>query len=73
MGNTDLFLTRCLPGARRLRELQDRNVKLAVDLLEFEEPVAKAVWYACGNTLVTETLEQAKSLAYGTAPRPMLV
>jgi chromosome segregation ATPase len=36
-----------------------------VDLLEFEEPVTKAMWYACGNTLVTETLEQAKALAYG--------
>jgi len=48
-----------------LRALQDRNIKLAVDLLEFEEPVTKAMWYACGDTLVTETLEQVKELAYG--------
>lgn len=50
---------------RRLRELQNQRVKLALDLLEFEEPVTKAMWYACGNTLVTDTLDQAKELAYG--------
>jgi len=49
----------------RLRELQDQKVKLAVDLLDFDEPVTKAMWYACGDTVVTETLEQAKQLAYG--------
>jgi hypothetical protein len=50
---------------RRLRELQSQKVKLAVDLLEFDEPVTKAMWYACGDTLVTDTLDQAKELAYG--------
>ena len=49
----------------RLRELQSQKVKLAVDLLEFDEPVTKAMWYACGDTLVTDTLDQAKDLAYG--------
>jgi structural maintenance of chromosome 1 len=39
-------------------------VKLAIDLLEFDERVEKAMWYACGDTLVTDTLAQAKELAY---------
>ena len=49
----------------RLRELQDQRVKLALDLLEFDQPVEKAMHYACGNTLVTDNLDTAKELAYG--------
>ena len=49
---------------QKLRELQDQKVKLALDLLEFEEPTRKAMLYACGDALVTDTLEQAKELAY---------
>ena len=52
-------------GTHRLRELEGQKVKLALDLLEFDEPVTSAMWYACGNTLVTDTLEEAKKLAYG--------
>jgi len=44
-------------------------VKLALDLLEFDEPVTKAMWYVCGNTVVTDTLEQAKALAYNGDPK----
>ena len=40
-------------------------MKLALDLLEFDESVTKAMWYACGNTIVTDSLDQAKELAYG--------
>lgn len=38
--------------------------KLALDVISFEENVATAMQYACGNTLICDTLEDARNLAY---------
>ena len=52
------------PPNQTHRQISSQHVKLAIDLLEFDERVEKAMWYACGDTLVTDTLAQAKELAY---------
>uniref|UniRef100_A0A0N5AH08 Structural maintenance of chromosomes protein n=1 Tax=Syphacia muris TaxID=451379 RepID=A0A0N5AH08_9BILA len=57
------------PINEKLRELTEpRGVKLLFDVIQCNVPVArKALQFACGNTLVCETAEDARYLAYGSA------
>lgn len=53
------------PLRESLRSL--REAKLAFDVIQCNHPQAKkALQFACGNSLITETAEVAKQLAYGT-------
>ncbi|KAJ1481286.1 hypothetical protein T484DRAFT_1808134 [Baffinella frigidus] len=45
------------------------GAKLALDLIDFDKAVEKAMWYATGNTVVVPTFEDAKRLAFGSAER----
>jgi structural maintenance of chromosome 1 len=40
------------------------TAKPVVDVIQFEPPLEKAVLYAVGNTLVCDTLEEARRLAF---------
>mmetsp|Transcript_66287 Transcript_66287/g.138163 ORF Transcript_66287/g.138163 Transcript_66287/m.138163 type:complete len:1268 (-) Transcript_66287:281-4084(-) len=52
------------PPDERLRMIP--GAKLAVDIIDFDPAVEKAMWYATGNTVVVPTLEDAKRLAYSS-------
>ena len=56
------------PIKESLRTMTDPpDVKLVYDVLKCNDaPVRKALQFACGNALVTETAEQARKLAYGS-------
>ena len=56
------------PINEQLREIrQPRGVKLVFDVIKISEPKAKkAVQFACGNALVCESAEDARTLAYGS-------
>mmetsp|Transcript_15220 Transcript_15220/g.45620 ORF Transcript_15220/g.45620 Transcript_15220/m.45620 type:complete len:1278 (-) Transcript_15220:184-4017(-) len=56
----------------QLRNLSD-TAKLATDLLVFEERFEPAVLYACGGTLVCETLDEARRIAFGGRQRQRVV
>ena len=45
------------------------NTKLAVDLIEYDKSVEKAMWYVTGNAVVVNDLKAAKAIAYGGASR----
>ncbi|VDD87942.1 unnamed protein product [Enterobius vermicularis] len=64
-----LSLLEVHPINEKLRELTEpRGVKLLFDVIQCNVPVArKALQFACGNTLVCETSEDARYLAYGSA------
>lgn len=55
--------------SENLRSITDPpNVKLVYDVIQCTVPQArKALQYACGNALVTETSEHARQLAYGNS------
>ncbi|XP_072027504.1 structural maintenance of chromosomes protein 1A-like [Amphiura filiformis] len=55
------------PTNEKLREIRDpRGVKLVIDVLRYDPPnVKKALQYACGNSLVCETVEDARKIAFG--------
>ncbi|TKA32416.1 hypothetical protein B0A50_01522 [Salinomyces thailandicus] len=46
-----------------LRGLQ-QGVRLAIDTIEFDTNVERAMSFACGNTIVTDTLKIARHLCY---------
>lgn len=50
------------PISEHMRNIS--GVHLAVDLIQYPQPVAKAVLYAMGNSLVAETLQDAKKYAF---------
>ncbi|CAF1247151.1 unnamed protein product [Didymodactylos carnosus] len=53
------------PVSEKLRELQEpKNVKLVLDVIKYDKQFYKALLYACGNSLVCESDEDARKLAY---------
>lgn len=42
----------------------DSGSRLAIDTIDFDNSIARAVSYACGDAIVCETLEQAKNMVY---------
>ncbi|KAK5136253.1 hypothetical protein LTR08_003860 [Meristemomyces frigidus] len=46
-----------------LRGLQ-QGVRLAIDTIEFDTNIERAMSFACGNTIVTDTLKIARNLCY---------
>ncbi|KRY14547.1 Structural maintenance of chromosomes protein 1A [Trichinella patagoniensis] len=59
------------PLNEKLRELREpRNVKLIFDVIQFEPPqIRRVVQFACGNSLVCESVEDARNLAFSGAER----
>ncbi|KRX90380.1 Structural maintenance of chromosomes protein 1A [Trichinella pseudospiralis] len=59
------------PLNEKLRELREpRNVKLIFDVIQFEPPqIRRVVQFACGNSLVCESIEDARNLAFSGAER----
>ncbi|VDM52681.1 unnamed protein product [Angiostrongylus costaricensis] len=57
------------PINEKLRELTyPKGVKLVYDVIQCNHPAArKALQFACGNALICETAEDARTLAYGSA------
>ncbi|KAK6752456.1 hypothetical protein RB195_003715 [Necator americanus] len=57
------------PINEKLRELSHpKGVKLVYDVIQCNHPAArKALQFACGNALICETAEDARTLAYGSA------
>lgn len=41
------------------------TLKLCVDVIDFDNSINKALLYACGSTLICDTLDEARKLAYG--------
>lgn len=62
-----LSILNVAPINENLRQLNEpRGVKLVFDVINPTNPVAKkALQFACGNSLVCETPEDARSLAFG--------
>ena len=58
------------PVDERLRQF-DSSVKLVMEVMKFHHSFKRAVQYACGNTVVCETVDDAKQIAYGEAGRNM--
>lgn len=42
----------------------DPGVRLAIDTIDFDSSIARALSYACGNAIVCDTLEIAKRMCY---------
>lgn len=42
----------------------DSGSRLAIDTIDFDSSIARAVSYACGDAIVCETLDQAKNMVY---------
>jgi len=61
------------PIKEKLRQLTSQTVKLAIDVLQYDNSIAKAIAYACGNTLICSTLDEAKQLAFGGEERHKVV
>jgi structural maintenance of chromosome 1 len=59
----------------RLREIREpRSTKLLIDVIKFQPPqIKRAVLSAVGNTLVCETDEEARKLAFGGSQRHKVV
>eukprot|EP00245_Coleochaete_scutata_P002170 TRINITY_DN1284_c0_g1_i1.p1 TRINITY_DN1284_c0_g1~~TRINITY_DN1284_c0_g1_i1.p1 ORF type:complete len:1228 (-),score=375.50 TRINITY_DN1284_c0_g1_i1:655-4338(-) len=55
---------RVKPISERMRTVGG-TAKLLVDVIEYDREIEKALLYACGNTLVCDTLDEARHLAYG--------
>eukprot|EP00798_Chlamydomonas_sp_ICE-L_P016807 gene16807-23089_t len=60
------------PVSEALRSLGG-SAKLAVDLVEYEPAFERAFLFVFGNTLVCDTVEEAKHLAFGGAERHKVV
>eukprot|EP00057_Strongylocentrotus_purpuratus_P031908 XP_786064.2 PREDICTED: structural maintenance of chromosomes protein 1A isoform X1 [Strongylocentrotus purpuratus] len=59
------------PINEKLREIREpRGVRLVIDVIRYDPPnVKKALMYACGNALVCETVEDARTIAFGRYER----
>ena len=51
-------------GGRELNLRGVQGVRMAIDTLDFEPAVARAISFACGNAVVTDTLAIARTLCY---------
>jgi len=40
------------------------SAKLAIDLLDFEQAYLKGFLFVCGNSMICDTIAEAKQLAY---------
>ncbi|KAK9820343.1 hypothetical protein WJX72_009251 [[Myrmecia] bisecta] len=60
------------PVNERLRQLGG-TAKLAIDILEYDAPLERAFLSVCGNTLVCDSLEEAKRLAFAGPERHKVV
>lgn len=47
----------------KLRSIS-KGARLAVDVIQFDSSVERAVQHACGNSLVCDTMEIARTVAY---------
>lgn len=56
------------PIPEKLRMLGG-TAKPVIDVIQFDPSLQKAIQYAVGNTLVCETLEEARKLAFGGKDR----
>uniref|UniRef100_UPI00358DE32A structural maintenance of chromosomes protein 1A-like n=2 Tax=Myxine glutinosa TaxID=7769 RepID=UPI00358DE32A len=57
---------------KKLRDIQ--GAKLVFDVIRFNPPkVGQAVLFACGNTLLCDTVENAKHIAFNSADRMRVV
>mmetsp|Transcript_38602 Transcript_38602/g.122642 ORF Transcript_38602/g.122642 Transcript_38602/m.122642 type:complete len:1223 (-) Transcript_38602:64-3732(-) len=63
---------RLKPVDERLRQLGG-SAKLIIDVLEYDRKLERAIVFACGNTLVTDTQEEAKRLAFSRSERHTVV
>jgi structural maintenance of chromosome 1 len=57
----------------KVKEVNESNrrlggsFKLVIDVVEFDDSIKKALLYACGNTLLCDTLGEARKLCYGSS------
>eukprot|EP00033_Pygsuia_biforma_P002257 GCRY01002501.1.p1 GENE.GCRY01002501.1~~GCRY01002501.1.p1 ORF type:complete len:1250 (+),score=240.32 GCRY01002501.1:83-3832(+) len=54
------------PLNERLRNLGG-SAKLIADVIQFDQTYLKAVLYACGNTIVCDDLDEARSISFNSA------
>ncbi|KAG9064846.1 Structural maintenance of chromosomes protein 1 [Linnemannia hyalina] len=52
------------PVNDRLRSLS-KGARLAIDVVQYDETLERAIQYVCGNALVCDTMEVAKHVCYG--------
>ncbi|KAK5808285.1 condensin complex subunit SMC1 [Linnemannia elongata] len=52
------------PVNDRLRGLS-KGARLAIDIVQYDETLERAIQYVCGNALVCDTMEVAKHICYG--------
>ncbi|KAF9132579.1 Structural maintenance of chromosomes protein 1 [Mortierella sp. 14UC] len=52
------------PVNDRLRSLV-KGARLAIDVVQYDENLERAIQYVCGNALVCDTMEVAKHICYG--------
>ncbi|KAF8936672.1 Structural maintenance of chromosomes protein 1 [Haplosporangium gracile] len=52
------------PVNDRLRSLS-KGARLAIDVVQYDETLERAIQYVCGNALVCDTMEVAKHICYG--------
>ncbi|KAF9903578.1 Structural maintenance of chromosomes protein 1 [Linnemannia zychae] len=52
------------PVNDRLRSLA-KGARLAIDVVQYDENLERAIQYVCGNALVCDTMEVAKHICYG--------
>jgi structural maintenance of chromosome 1 len=52
------------PVNDRLRSLS-KGARLAIDVVQYNETLERAIQYVCGNALVCDTMEVAKHVCYG--------
>lgn len=64
MGAMDFYPLDSLKPKELRLDLRHQNCKLCYELLDFDASIEVAVRYAVGNTVVADTLETARSLAY---------
>jgi structural maintenance of chromosome 1 len=51
-----------MPPDERLRMIP--GAKLALDVIDYDKSVEKAMWYVTGNAVIVPTLDEAKKLAF---------
>ncbi len=53
-----------MPPDERLRMIPIPGAKLALDVIDYDKSVEKAMWYVTGNAVIVPTLDEAKKLAF---------
>lgn len=61
----------CISSRFCYREIREpKNVKLVIDVIQYDlPPVKRALLFACGNSLVCETVDDARKVAFGMQDR----